>query len=154
MPDEFLEVKIEGIEKLTANLKAFGDELRYGLEGAGQQAAAEILDTQGLRKYPPLTAANQPPTPYYIRGKGTEYAGHNSGKSEHYGEQFTVKQENFVTYIGNSASYARYLGGNEQARAMAGIGWRKLIDVAREKLPQIKAIYQAWINQAISRLGL
>jgi hypothetical protein len=37
---------------------------------------------------------------------------------------------------------------------MAGIGWRKLIDVAREKLPQIKAIYQAWINQAISRLGL
>ena len=154
MSDEFLTIKIDGIEKLTANMTALGQELNDGLTGAGLEAAREVLDTPGLRVYPPATAANQPPTPYYIRGRGTQYKRGNNGKSERYGTQFTTNQVGTVTYIGNRASYAPYLGGEKQAQVMKNIGWRKLLDVAKEKLPKIKAIYQAWINRAIKRLGL
>jgi len=154
MSDDFLTIKIEGIEKLTANMKEFGQELQSGLEGAGQEVAREVLDTPGLRVYPPATSANQPPTPYYIRGRGTQYKRGNDGRSERYGTQFTTNQVGTVTYIGNRASYAPYLGGEKQSTVSAIHGWRRLLDVAKEKLPQITKIYQAWINRAIKRLGL
>jgi hypothetical protein len=154
MTGDFLNIKIDGIEKLQANLTAFGQELTDGLGGAGIQASEEILNTTGLQNYPAETAANQPPTPYYVRGAGMQYQYGNNGKSEVYGTQFYTEQRSYTTVIGNRASYARYLGGSEQAQAMKRIGWRKLIDVAREKLPQIKDIYQQWIDRAIRRLGL
>ena len=154
MTDEFLVIKVDGIDKLQSDLRAFGQELTDGLTGAGDEAAREVLDTEGLRNYPPLTPANQPPTPYYIRGQGTEYQYGNNGKSERYGTQFYNEQRGYTTYIGNRASYAKYLGGNEQSQFMMWIGWKRLIDVAREKSGKIKEIYQAWIDRALNRLGL
>ncbi len=153
MPDA-IEVHVDGLEKLVAGMDRFGREIATDIGAAGEEAADEILDTTGLRRYPDATAANAPPTPYYIRGRGTQTAHGNLGNSERYGTQFYVRRESFTTIVGNRASYAEHLAGEQQARAMGRIGWRKLIDVAREKLPQIERIYQGWIDRLIARLGL
>jgi hypothetical protein len=56
--------------------------------------------------------------------------------------------------IGNRASYASYLGGDNQVGWAAGVGWRKLSEVAREKISEITRIYNAWIERLIKKVGL
>jgi hypothetical protein len=153
MSDPF-EIKIEGADKIVAGLTKFPEEITTNFKRAGEEAATEIIMTEGLKVYPPKTAANAPPTPYYIRGTGTQYKSRNAGNSEDYKNQFYAKPINGGTMIGNRASYAKYLAGEEQARAMAKIGWRKLYDVAKEKLTQITTIFNKWAQYTIDKLGL
>ena len=154
MSDPF-EIKIEGADKIIAALNKFPVEIKRNFELAGQEAATEIIMTEGLKVYPPKTAANAPPTPYYIRGTGMQYKSRNNGKSEDYKNQFYAKSVTGGTLIGNRASYAKYLADeNKQAQAMARIGWRKLIDVAREKLGKITTIFNKWAQYTIDKLGL
>jgi hypothetical protein len=148
-------IEVKGIEKLTANLGKFGKEIISNLGAAGAEAAQDvILPTRGLQRYPPSTAANQPPPPYYVRGRGTQTQKGNRGNSERYGTQFVVQKRGLETIIGNRAGYAPYLGGEKQSTVAALHGWRILKDVAEEKIGQIKARYQAWINKTIKDLGL
>lgn len=150
-----IEITVVGADKLAAALDKFGDEIKRGMKDAGDEAAKGILETVGLRKYPPLTSANMPPTPYYIRRRGMQYATHNNQKSENYGRSYYVKHKAGSTVIGNSASYAKYLAGDkDQTGKMASIGWRKLVDVAREKIGEITKIYQGWVDRLIKTLGL
>ena len=156
-----IRIEIKGIEDLQQALARFPQIAAKYLQAAGQEAAKDIiLPTEGLQKYPPETAANFPPTPYYIRGRGMQRAGirkpaYNDGKSERYGTQWTVERyRDTATKIGNRASYAPYLGGEGQAHKMAEKGWRKLAEVANEKLPQIKAVFQTWINKLLIDTGL
>jgi len=142
--------EIKGIDKLIANLQSMRKEIKLFLAAAGREAAEEVLSQKGLRDYPASTAANQPPTPYYKRGEGTQYKSKNDGRSERYGTKFYVKSSGYTTRIGNSASYAKYLTDeSKQAQHMADIGWKKLIDVANEQAEKIKQIYQAWIDKLI-----
>ena len=156
-----IRIEIKGIKGLQQALARFPQIAAKYLQAAGQEAAKDIiLPTVGLQKYPPATAANLPPTPYYIRGFGMQRAGvrkpaYNDGKSERYGTQFTVERyRDMATKIGNRASYAPYLGGEDQAHKMAEKGWRKLAEVVNEKLPQIKAVFQTWINKLLIDTGL
>lgn len=163
MADSQFEIKVKGADKLAANLDKFGKEIATGFEGAGKQAAYEITRTRGLGLYPPMTAANLPPEPYYIRGRGTQYIKRNAGNSERFGTQLnTSPSEGFFskhipgrgTIIGNRASYAKWLAGADQATHMKKIGWRKLYDVAKEKLGKVKQIYQGWVDKLIRDLKL
>jgi len=147
-------IQIKGIDKLRAAFARFPSMVAQSMTQAGDQASNEILNTPGLRNYPPSTAANLPPVPYYIRGRGMQYASHNSMSSEKYKEKWTTKSAGYRTTIGNSASYAPYLAGEQQAGKMAEKGWRKLLDVATEKIPQITKIYQAWVDRALRKAGL
>jgi hypothetical protein len=150
-----LAISVRGLDELRKALADAPRELEQTMEAAGEQAARTILETEGLRKYPPLTAANQPPTPYYIRGQGTQYAGGNRNNSERYGTQFYVEASGYSTKVGNRASYAPYLTDEKlQARAMAAKGWRKLLEVAQEQIGEITRIYQAWVDRALERVGL
>lgn len=155
-----INLEIKGLDKLTAALKAFPQKAERYLEMAGRQAAEdEIFPTNGLRTYPPATDANYPPTPYYIRGRGMQRAGvrkpeYNDYRSERLGTQWYTKQEGGTTYIGNRASYAPYVHGEEQAAKMGAKGWRKLLDVANEKIDRITKVYQAWIDKLVRDLGL
>ena len=156
-----LDIEINGADKIIAGLDKFPEEIIRNFEMAGNEAGEEIIQTQGLAKYPPKTAANAPPTPYYIRGTGTQYKSHNRGESEDYKSQYYVKTTGMGTVIGNRASYATYLAGDktsgsphDQAQAMKKIGWRKLIDVAKEKLTKITVIYNKWTQYTINKLGL
>ena len=149
-----INIKITGLDVLQAALGKFPNEIKAELGDLSKAVADLILDETGLRAYPPETAANLPPTPFYIRERGLETASGNKGNSERYGTLFYVKTSGYTTTIGNRASYAKYLGGEEQAAAMARIGWRKLFDVAAEKLDAITALYQRGIDRLIVKLGL
>lgn len=151
-----IKVTVQGADKLKANLDKFPRQISKYLQAAGKEAASlEIFPTEGLKKYPPLSAANQPPTPYYIRGQGTQTASGNKQESERAGTQWYVKPaEKFGTEIGNRASYGRWLYGEGQAQAMGRIGWRKLVEVVDEKMTRITERYQAWVNKLIKDLGL
>lgn len=149
-----IKIEIENADKIVAGLKRFPDEIKNNFAAAGQEAGAEIVGTEGLAKYPPETDANRPPTPYYIRNRGMQYKTKNTGKSERYGTQYYVKRDTNGTAIGNRASYAKYLAGEEQARSMAKIGWRKIFDVAKEKIGIITNIFNKWTDYTIKKLGL
>lgn len=152
--DKFLSIKIDGLDALNKNLAAMGKKLMPYVTQGLAEAAKDIVDTEGLRQYPPETAANRPPTPYYIRGRGTQYKSHNAGNSEKYGAQYHINRTAVGARIYNRASYAPYLAGAKQSKAMAAIGWRKLEDVIKEKMGNIRAKVGEWINKAKSDAGL
>lgn len=148
-------INIEGLDKVQAALAQFPQEVNQAFQGAGQQVFDEVLmPTVGLQNYPAAGPGNAPPTPYYVRGQGTQYASYNKGNSERLGTQFYVEAVNYGAEIGNRASYADYVVGDRQATAMKNIGWRKLYEVAVEKIDQITEVYQKWVDRLIERLGL
>ena len=154
-----ISIQITGLEELQAAMAKFPAEVKHGIEEAGKQASVEILETVGLQAYPSETAANQPPTPYYERGMGTQYASGNSGTSETLSEQWNVAVNGYKTVVGNRASYAGWIHGDEQARGMgpnARIpkGWRKLTDVAKEKVQEITRIYDLSVADILRKIGL
>ena len=153
MPDNF-SIKIEGMEKIEKLAKQFPVEVRKNMRAAATEATKRaILPTVGLQKYPPATAANQPPEPYYRRGLGTQTKSGNTGSSERLGTQWYMRNAGTMGLeVGNRASYARWVHGEDQAGHMAAIGWRKLVDVAKEKTAEIQAIFDKWIKYTITKL--
>ena len=148
-------IRLKGMDKIIEAFRKAPLEIARSIKGAGEESAAEILDTQGLRLYPPATSANLPPVPYYVRGRGTQYATKNAHNSERYGSKWTVKTRGTGTTISNTASYAHFLAGSyDQSATIARIGWRKLIDVAREKIGRIRDIYSKWTERALRKAGL
>jgi hypothetical protein len=153
MPGNFT-IKIEGIDKLERFIKRFPVEVRRNMLAAAQEASKKvILPTMGLQKYPPATDVNRPPEPYYIRGRGTQTKSGNRGNSERLGTQWYVRALGRTgAEIGNRASYARWVHGEEQATAMGKIGWKKLIDVAKDKTADIIKVFDKWIAYTIRKL--
>ena len=154
-----LKIQVEGLEKVMAALTKFPRQIGIYLGRAGGEAAHRVIfPTRGLQKYPPSTAANQPPTPYYIRGRGTMTSHGLRATSERLGTQWYTKRTGYglehTTEIGNRASYAKWVHSEQQAQAMGRIGWRKIGDVAKEKLGNIKRVYDAWVAKLIRDLGL
>ena len=150
-----LEVEIKGIDELNRAMRKFPRTVIKNLGAAGKESADDvILPTSGLRNYPQHTAANLPPTPYYIRGRGTQTASGNRGESERLGTKWNVTRRGYETRISNPASYARYVHGEEQAGAMAEIGWLKLWDTAKKKLKEITRVYNKWVAKTLRDVGL
>ena len=154
MPNDAIKIEIVGLDKLMKAFERFPKEVARTMSQAGHQAGNEILNEQGLRNYPPSGPANAPPTPYYIRGRGMQYGNRNTLSSERLGTQWTVKSENMRTTIANRASYAKWVHGKEQARAMERIGWKKLLDVAQDKQARITVIYNKWVDRLLKKLNL
>lgn len=158
MPDEFITIDVKNLEKLIQALNKFPRQAARYLDGAGKEAASRvILPTEGLKKYPRATAANRPPYPYYIRGRGTQTSPrHNTMTSERLGTHWYVKtsKDNYSTIIGNPVSYAKYVVGDQQAHFMTPKGWRKLREVVEEKISDITKVYDAWIDKLLKGVGL
>jgi hypothetical protein len=143
---------------------------------AGREIAEDIiLPTEGVRRYPPADASNSPGRyktvtfsngksgtfrmGYYVRGRGMYQPVRGGGYkqtsgSERYGTQFYTKAKGDTITIGNRASYAKYIGGQDQAWFMGPRGWRKLIDVANEKIGDITARYSKWVDKCLRDVGL
>lgn len=149
-----ISIKVEGLKKLTTALKRFPVVIPKNMAAAGLEVANMILDTVGLRSYPPETAANRPPTPYYQRGLGTVYKSGVSATSENYGKKWTIEAESFITKMKNTASYAQDLGGENQIWWASGYGWKKLFSTAKELTVEAVKIYEAWIEKTIKDVGL
>ena len=148
-----LQIEIKGLDRIIAAFQKFPGAVARNMSQAGHQAASEVLDTTGLRSYPSHTDANMPPTPYYIRGSGTQTSKGNLGNSERLGAKWKI-QKGWSTRISNAVSYAEWVHGEKQAGAMAKIGWRKLFDVAKEKVGTITGIYNRWVAKTLRELGL
>lgn len=149
-----IKVRAEGVSEILAKYGRMPHFLASKLKAAGKDAGVEVVNTRGLKNYPPPTGANAPPVPYYVRGVGTQYASRNLGNSEQYGARWDIKPGTRRTVVSNSASYAPYLAGERQARAMARIGWRKLFDVAKEKMRLITEIFSKAVDSALRQAGL
>ena len=155
MSDESISIEVEGLDKLLAKLHEFPAKIRGTFVAAGREAGHRvILPTKGLQNYPPMTDANRPPTPFYIRSKGTQTKSRNYFNSENLGKQWYMRREGLGMRIYNRASYARYVHGDEQAKAMKRIGWRKLFETAKRKRRDITKVYNAWVAKTIRDLGL
>jgi len=143
-------VQVSGLDKLEAKLQQFPQTISKNLGAAGKESAESVIfPTEGIQVYPPATS------PTYIRGRGTQHTFYNDYKSERYGTQFYSRVDGATTYIGNRASYAQWLTDeNKQSPVMANKGWKKLVVVVSEKLSEIKAVYQEWVNKTIQELGL
>ena len=152
----YIKIEVDGADKIANNLDKVGNDLPNYLRGAGTEASNEILDTKGLRNYPPATGANAPPPPFYIRGRGMQVSySRNLNNSQRLGTRWQVlPYKKTGTSIANPVTYAKWVHGAQQARAMARIGWRKLWDVAKEKVPQITDIYNRWVGKLLKRHGL
>ena len=135
-----IRIDVSGIDKISELISKFPAHLQEALDAAGKESAKEIIESNGLQKYPDPPAGSR-----YIRG---------GPRSERYGTQFYVEQAHYTTTIGNRASYAVYVGGDWQPNYMAVIGWRRLKEVAIEKTDKLKEIYTAWVNRAIEKAGL
>lgn len=175
MPDQFIKIDVQGEEQLIAAIGKYPKRSIFYLRKAGESAAKQIIRIRGLGTYPPETAANQPGRtklvrfndrdasfrmPYYERGRGTmspiRGGGYKqTGTSERLGTQWYIDTGAVLkTEIGNRASYAEYVHGEKQARAMERIGWRKLYDTARDRVDLIEATYNKFINALLKELGL
>ncbi len=150
-----IQVKIKGLDELRDKFGNLPQAFLAQFSRAGKASAEVVLNVEGTRKYPPTSAANYPPVPYYVRGQGTQYLNHNEGNSEQYGSRFTVQTQEMKTIIGNSASYAVYLADEyRQARVMAGLGWRKLIDAAKMSMNSIAELYSKAVEAALKQTRL
>lgn len=151
-------IQVKGLDKVLKGINEIADPRHVGiyLAKAGQEAASKILQTKGLQSYPDETYRNLPPVPYYIRGRGTETAQGNLNDSERLGTKFYIDRDvsNYITKVGNTALYADDVVGDNQKELFGIIGWRKLREVAEEKIDLISQIYDAWIAKMIKDLGL
>ena len=155
MPEPALKIELKGLDELNRALKKFPFQVKKNFIAAGRESAVRIiLPTEGLLNYPPETGANTPPTPYYIRSRGTQTATKNYGESENLGKQWFVKRAGLGTRIYNRASYAKWVHGEEQAGAMDKIGWKKLYETAKEKISEIQKVYQRWVDKTLKEVKL
>lgn len=156
MADDLIKVEVKGLKELQAAIAKFPKQAGIYLAKAGEESAKRvILPTEGLQKYPPMTDANAPPAPYYRRGMGMVYKNSVKATSENLGKQWTVKRgSSFTTEIGNRASYAKWVHGDDQAHFMAPKGWRKLKEVATENMDKITKVYNAWVDKLLKDVGL
>lgn len=152
-----IDIDITGIEGVQEMLQRMPEELAEAFRRGASESAQEILQTTGLQQYPAETAANSPPTPYWVRTRGMQRGGtripeYNDAKSEKLGEQFyTEERGDWEVAIGNRASYAPFVVGLQQAGALAAIGWRRLQDVAEDKRSTIERIVTQWIERAVDK---
>ena len=150
-----IRIRVEGVKKITDNLNRIGVDLPRTMKGAGIEASNEILDEQGLRKYPPATRANFPPPPFYIRGRGMQTsASRNDGKSQRLGTKWQVVPYGLGIKIKNPVTYSVYVHGDPPAKPLARIGWKSLFQTAKEKIPQLERIYEKWIMRLLKKYGL
>ena len=156
MSDETIKIRIEGLNEAIRGIQNIDIDLPRYLRGAGQEVSRDLLGVRGLQNYPPATAANQPPPPFYVRGRGMQTsASRNDGKSERLGTRWETRQHGqYGTEIRNPASYAEWVHGLKQARAMAAIGWRILLEVAKERVDIMTGIYGKWVDNLLRKNGL
>lgn len=151
-----IRIRIEGLDVVLKNLDTIGPDMPLYMRGAGKEVSSMLLGTRGLQNYPPATEANQPPPPYYIRGRGMQTsATRNDGRSERLGTRWeTLPRGQMGMEIRNPASYAEHVHGLKQARRMAAIGWRILYEVALEKVDAMTVIYDKWVDKLLRKHGL
>ncbi len=132
-------IQIKGLDKLVKKINKLEqmDAVKAALKNAALMLAGEMAE------YPPQTAANQPPVPYYIRGRGTQTASGNLGNSEDLANKWRgakprISNKGFTATIGTNVSYAPFVQSDDfQARWMKDIGWQTDKQVLEENEKEV-----------------
>ena len=145
-------IEIKGLDKLVKKINTLQkmDALKAALKNAAYMLAGEMAE------YPPETAANRPPTPFYIRGRGLQTASgnlFNSGNIANSWERAkpTIRNKGFTVAIGSNVSYVRFVQAHDkQARWMKDIGWQTDQQVLDDNKNEVKAELADAINKIIN----
>lgn len=138
-----MSLRLEGVDELQRKLGTLvtARVLRESLRSAGETIKTEAS------QYPPETAANRPPYPYYQRGLGTWTSRARVRKvSENLSKQWRVKVSGAKSVtISNKASYAEFVHGVKQALFHRQRGWKRLKPTAKRLMPKIRlALVKQW----------
>ena len=145
-------IEIKGLDKLVKKINKL--EQMDAVKAALKQSATFLAGK--MAEYPPQTAANQPPTPFYIRGRGTQTGSGNLGNSEDLGQKWRgakpqIRGKGFTVAIGTNVSYARFVQSqDDQAMAMKKIGWQTDQRVLDENKDEVKEYLADAINKIIN----
>jgi hypothetical protein len=129
------------IQACQASLQRFGEEVKL---------RALVYPAEG-----PWCMPGSYPARWYQRGFGPRWArkdGSTGGRdtSERMQQQWAVEQRSpLETLVGNRASYAPYVQGDEQTGFHAAHGWKKLLDVAVENKDLFYSIFEREFKKAI-----
>ena len=140
-------IEFKGLEPLMKKVKTIGQmkAVKAALLNAGN-------DVKGIiSEYPDPTAANQPPVPYYIRGRGMQTASGNLLNSEDLADSWaiTTRDHGFTVVIGNNVSYAPFVQSKEfQARWMKDIGWKTEVEVMEKETDRVVE----WVLKAVKKI--
>lgn len=168
-----INVKITGLLELEQALKRAPKAMTQAVADAATLAGDHILNTEGVRRYPPAGPGNRPPYPFYKRGVGTQVSKtrnlNNSEKlgssmvskgsgGQHPNKSWYVNQKvqslgSMVVTIGTKVTYAPYVVGDQQSRVMARIGWKQLAVVAKSKVKDIAKILETVLGGALKKAG-
>lgn len=112
---------------------------KRAMERVTQQVVSDNIE------YPPSTAANRPPTPFYIRGRGLQLKRGNKLNSEDLLHRWDTKvkasRDSIVGYVLNTASYAAFVVGDRQAWFHALRGWPNVYVYVRRKRRDLAELY-------------
>ena len=145
-------IEIKGLGKLIKKINKLEkmDAVKVALKNAATMLAGEMAE------YPPETAANRPPTPFWIRGRGLQTASgnlYNSGNIANSWEKAkpTIRNKGFTVAIGTNVSYAPFVQAHDrQARWMRDIGWQTDQQVLDDNKDEVKAELADAINKIIN----
>lgn len=161
-----LTIEIHGLTELGVALGRYPKQSARHLRAAAVESGKQIYTQVGLKKYPRNMRLAQFPNGFrsekqrrfvmmlISRGK-VPYRRGQALNSEKYGSQWYAEPYGLIgAKVGNRASYAKWLGGNDPSGYMQQRGWRRLYDVAHEQMPAVQKIYNAWIKKLIRACGL
>lgn len=114
------------------------DKLTNDIKEVVEKESMNIAVTfnREITDYPPPTDGNQPPTPYYARGRGYVRSNGVHPLSEQFGENVTHKIRSTPTEVeiefNLKPSYSNWLVGSiDQAKVHARNGWKTIRMVLR-----------------------
>jgi hypothetical protein len=162
-----ISIRIKNLKEIQIALAKFPRYMKAVQHEFSRAASEVVLADQGGNKpfYAPETSHNRPPEIYYERGVGSHYVNRIEHTSEQMDKRFYTKTSGFNTHIGNTASYAHYVIGDDQTYnsrtdhhgypiGMAQIGWQKLINAARKGKQAIADRWDDIVRRTLERVGL
>jgi len=146
MPSNFISIDLKGVTKMLVRYEQ-GDLVAQQLLTKSMQQAVDLTGANA-EIYAPESEANQPPTPYYIRGVGTQYANSNRGESKqlntHWNKVVELHDNGVVGRVSNDAPYGHWVHGQTMQawfHKLADRKWRTVGKIASDMRPKINAVF-------------
>lgn len=153
MPTNFISLETKGVQRMVNRMQQGDLVAQQLLVGTMQQAVD--LTAANAAVPAPTSEANQPPTPYYVRDVGTQYADHNRGESQHlsknWGGVVEIRDEGVVGKVSpRSVTYAKYVHGlTSQIEAHRRRQWRNVGKITSDVRRRVVELF----GQSAKRFG-
>lgn len=138
-------VKVEGLDEVRRKFAKLAD----GKVIRDTLTEYAVLVQGDVKPYPPTSAANRPPEPYYQRGVGTvtksgvRHTSYNGGIRKNWYVKSTPKQ----VVLGNEAPYSGWVQGVDQAWYHAARRWKVAKTQAEKMLGKLENLFKANVEK-------